>query len=182
MTEDLHVAVDARFGVLDQRGIGRYTRAVSAQLLAQPGVTLSFVAPGLLAPRPRIARALGVDPKTVTAAIPAAAQVLWSPSNGTDLPTALPCVTTVHDVGDLGGSLPGSPVAAAIAAAVEGGSAPDAILFPASYDGRDIAGRLSVRLDRPVLTNVVDLNEGDGGLVSTHAIFGGSQMATARFT
>jgi glycosyltransferase involved in cell wall biosynthesis len=98
MTEDLHVAVDARFGVLDQRGIGRYTRAVSAQLLAQPGVTLSFVAPGLLAPRPRIARALGVDPKTVTAAIPAAAQVLWSPSNGTDLPTALPCVTTVHDV------------------------------------------------------------------------------------
>ena len=71
MTEDLHVAVDARFGVLDQRGIGRYTRAVSAQLLAQPGVTLSFVAPGLLAPRRRIAQALGVDPKIVTAAIPA---------------------------------------------------------------------------------------------------------------
>ena len=34
--------------------------------------------------------------------------------------------------------------------------APDAILIPASYDGRDIAGRLSARLDRPVLTNVTD--------------------------
>ncbi len=91
-------------------------------------------------------------------------------------------VTTVHDVGDLGGSLPGVPVSAAIAAAVAGGSGPDAILFPATYDGRDIAGRLSVKLDRPVLTNVVGLTAGDGGLVSEHAIFGGSQVLTAKFT
>jgi electron transfer flavoprotein alpha subunit len=90
--------------------------------------------------------------------------------------------TTVHDVGDLGGSLPGAPVAAAIAAAIAAGAAPDAILFPATYDGRDIAARLSVKLDRPVLTNVVDLNEADGALVTQHAIFGGSQMVTARFT
>jgi electron transfer flavoprotein alpha subunit len=90
--------------------------------------------------------------------------------------------TTVHDVGDLAGSLPGAPVAAAIAAAVASGSGPDAILFPATYDGRDIAARLSVKLDRPVLTNVVDLNVEDGTLVTTHAIFGGSEMATAKFT
>jgi electron transfer flavoprotein alpha subunit len=90
--------------------------------------------------------------------------------------------TTVHDVGDLGGALPGAPVAAAIAAAVDSGNGPDAILFPATYDGRDIAGRLSVKLDRPVLTNVVGLSAGDGGLVSQHAIFGGSQILTARFT
>ncbi len=90
--------------------------------------------------------------------------------------------TTVHDVGDLGGALPGAPVASAIAAAMAAGAAPDAILFPATYDGRDIAARLSVKLDRPVLTNVVDLNEVDGGLVTQHAIFGGSQMVTARFT
>ena len=61
-------------------------------------------------------------------------------------------VTTVHDVGDLAGSLPGAPVAAAIAAAVEAGNGPDAILFPATYDGRDIAGRLSVKLDRDPVT------------------------------
>jgi electron transfer flavoprotein alpha subunit len=90
-------------------------------------------------------------------------------------------VTTVYDVGDLAGALPGAPVAASIAAAVASGSGPDAILFPATYDGRDIAGRLSVKLDRPVLTNVVGLSAGDGGLVSQHAIFGGSQILTARF-
>jgi electron transfer flavoprotein alpha subunit len=90
--------------------------------------------------------------------------------------------TTVHDVGDLGGSLPGAPVAAAIAAAVAAGAGPDAILFPATYDGRDIAARLSVKLDRPVLTNVVDLRAEDGTLVTSHAIFGGSEVANARFT
>ncbi len=90
--------------------------------------------------------------------------------------------TTVHDVGDLGGTLPGAPVAAAIAALIAAGAAPDAILFPATYDGRDIAARLSVKLDRPVLTNVVDLDAADAGLVTQHAIFGGSQIASARFT
>jgi glycosyltransferase involved in cell wall biosynthesis len=94
----LHVAVDARFAVLDERGIGRYTRAVIARLLALPDVRLSFVAPGLLAPRRRIASTLGVERGAVVAGIPADAAVLFSPSNGTDLPTALPCVTTVHDV------------------------------------------------------------------------------------
>lgn len=91
-------------------------------------------------------------------------------------------VTTVHDVGDIGGSLPGVPVAAAIAAAVAAGAGPDALLLPATYDGRDVAGRLSVRLDRPVLTNVVALSEVDGGLVSEHAIFGGAEVLNARFT
>jgi electron transfer flavoprotein alpha subunit len=90
--------------------------------------------------------------------------------------------TTVYDVGDLAGALPGAPVAAAVAALVAAGNGPDVILFPATYDGRDIAARLSVKLDRPVLTNVVGLSEGDGGLVSQHAIFGGSQVLSARFT
>ncbi len=62
--------------------------------------------------------------------------------------------TTVYDVGDLDGALPGVPVAAAIAALIEGGNSPDALLIPATYDGRDVAGRLSAKLDRPVLTNV----------------------------
>ena len=91
-------------------------------------------------------------------------------------------VTTIHDVGDLAGALPGVPVAASIAAAVQAGTGPDAILIPATYDGRDVAGRLSVKLDRPVLTNVVDLTAGDGGLVSQHAVFGGSQILSAQFT
>jgi len=88
--------------------------------------------------------------------------------------------TTVYDVGDIGDSLPGVPVAAAIAALVEGGEQPDALLIPASYDGRDVAGRLSVRLDRPVLTNVVGL--GEDGRTSQHSLFGGTLTASARFT
>ena len=90
--------------------------------------------------------------------------------------------TTVYDVGDLGGSLPGVPVSAALAALIEGGNAPDAILIPATYDGRDVAGRLSVKLDRPVLTNVTGLVAGDGGLSSQHPVFGGSHIVTAHFT
>ncbi|HEX4435082.1 MAG TPA: electron transfer flavoprotein subunit alpha/FixB family protein [Acidimicrobiales bacterium] len=90
--------------------------------------------------------------------------------------------TTLYDVGDLGGTLPGVPVAAALAALVQGGNAPDAILMPATYEGRDVAGRLSAKLGRPVLTNVTGLVESDGGLSSQHPIFGGSQIVTARFT
>jgi electron transfer flavoprotein alpha subunit len=88
----------------------------------------------------------------------------------------------VYDVGDLGGALPGVPVSAALAALIEGGNAPDAILIPATYDGRDVAGRLSVKLDRPVLTNVTGLVAGADGLSSQHPIFGGSHIVTARFT
>src|SRR5688500_14454661 len=40
----------------------------------------------------------------------------------------------VYTTGDLGGSLVGVPVAAAIAAQVQSGNAPDAILFAQDYD------------------------------------------------
>jgi len=90
--------------------------------------------------------------------------------------------STVHDVGDLHGSLPGVPVAAAIAGLVASAGAPDAILIPATYDGRDVAGRLSARLDRPVLTNVTGLAEDGGRLVTEHPVFGGTLTVKARFT
>jgi electron transfer flavoprotein alpha subunit len=91
--------------------------------------------------------------------------------------------THVKSAGDLGEALPGVPVAAAIAAWIEEAGPPDAIFIPATYDGRDVAGRLSVRLDRSVLTNVVGLSTDDSGaLVSEHAIFGGSEILKARFT
>ncbi len=89
--------------------------------------------------------------------------------------------TTVHDLGDLGSSLPGVPVAAAIAEAVNGGSGPEIILIGQTYDGRDVAGRLSVKLDKPVLTNVVGLAAGSPPTAS-HAIFGGATMVEATFS
>ncbi|HUI03077.1 MAG TPA: electron transfer flavoprotein subunit alpha/FixB family protein [Acidimicrobiales bacterium] len=90
--------------------------------------------------------------------------------------------TTVHDVGDIGEVLPGAPVAAAIAELVRAGNGPDVVLVPASYDGRDIAGRLSARLDTPVITNVVGLAVEGEDVRSQHGLFGGTQVATAHFT
>jgi electron transfer flavoprotein alpha subunit len=91
-------------------------------------------------------------------------------------------VTKVYTAGDVGAGLPGAPVAAAIAALLASGQVPDAILVPTTYDGRDIAGRLSARIDLPVLTNVVGLATVDGALVSEHAIFGGAEVLKAAFT
>ena len=90
--------------------------------------------------------------------------------------------SALHTIGDIGSGLPGPAMAAAIAAQVSAGNTPDAVLIPQTYDGRDIAGRLSARLDRPVLTNVVGLAADDGNLVTEHAIFGGTEILNARFT
>jgi electron transfer flavoprotein alpha subunit len=88
----------------------------------------------------------------------------------------------VLTTGDLGGALPGVPVAAAIAAAIEGGAAPDAILAASSYAGRDIAGRLSAKLDRTVLTNNVDLEVDGDSFVTTEPAFGGTTNVKTTFT
>ena len=51
-----------------------------------------------------------------------------------------------------------------------------------SYDGRDIAGRLSVKLDRTVLTNNVDLEVDGDSLVTTEPVFGGTTNVKTTFT
>jgi len=79
------------------------------------------------------------------------------------------------------GELPEPIVARALAASVLA-EPPDAILVPHTNRGRDVAARLSVLLDRPVLTNVVGLEPGDEGLLSIHAVFGGETLVRARFT
>lgn len=89
---------------------------------------------------------------------------------------------TVHQTGDLDGALVGVPTAAAIADAVNGGDGPDAILMGTSYDGRDTAARLSVKLDRTVITNVVDVEVDDDTLVGTEPIFGGQTDVKTKFT
>ena len=89
--------------------------------------------------------------------------------------------TKVYATGGLGEALLGSPVAAAMAAQIEAGNRPDAVLFAMTYDGRDVAGRLSAKLDRPVLTNGLDIAvDGDDVTVGT-AIFGGNTLVTTAF-
>jgi electron transfer flavoprotein alpha subunit len=78
--------------------------------------------------------------------------------------------------------LVGVPVAAAIAAAVESGDGPDAILLGTTYGGRDIAARLSVLLDTTVITNVVDVAVDGDTLVGTEQIFGGATEIKTKFT
>ncbi|MEO6469961.1 MAG: electron transfer flavoprotein subunit alpha/FixB family protein [Acidimicrobiia bacterium] len=81
---------------------------------------------------------------------------------------------------DAGGSLAGVMGAAAMAGLVEA-EAPDLILFAQSYDGRDALARLSVKLDRTVLTNGVGLTvEGDSITVRS-AIFGGNTLVDTKF-
>ncbi len=88
----------------------------------------------------------------------------------------------VYTTGDLAGALPGVPVSGAIAALVEGGNAPDAIIAATSYVGRDIAGRLSAKLDRTVITNNTDLEVDGSNLVTTEPVFGGSTDVKTTFT
>jgi electron transfer flavoprotein alpha subunit len=88
--------------------------------------------------------------------------------------------TTVHATGAVDG-LVGPALAAAMAAAIDGGAAPTAILFGTTQDGRDTAARLSVKIDASVITNVVDLVD-DGGLVGTEPVFGGTTNVRTRFT
>jgi electron transfer flavoprotein alpha subunit len=90
--------------------------------------------------------------------------------------------STVYATGDLAGALPGVAVASAMKALIDAQGAPDLILFPQSYEGRDVASRLSVKLDRTVVTNNVDLMiEGDTVSVTT-PIFGGNTLVTTSFT
>ena len=93
-------------------------------------------------------------------------------------------VTTVHATGDLDGRMKGVSVASAVAAAISDGSvaAPDAFLLGTTYDGRDVAARLSVKLDASVLSNVVDLRLDGDRLVGVEPVFGGTLNVTSRFT
>jgi len=88
--------------------------------------------------------------------------------------------TTVYAL-DTGDALIGAPAAAALAELI-GEHQPDAVIFGASYDGRDVVGRLSARLDLPVLSNGMTWEvDGDKVKVGT-AIFGGNTLVDAVYT
>ncbi len=90
--------------------------------------------------------------------------------------------TKVYATGDLGGTLPGVAVSAAMKAVIDGGDSPDLIVFPQSYEGRDVVSRLSVKLDRTVLTNNVDVEVNGTTVTVTTPIFGGNVLVTTSFS
>ena len=90
--------------------------------------------------------------------------------------------TKVYVTGDLAGKLPGVAIASAMKAVIDGGDAPDLVLFPQNYEGRDVVARLSVKLDRTVLTNNVDVEINGDSVSVTTPIFGGNTLVTTTFT
>ncbi len=88
----------------------------------------------------------------------------------------------VYATGDLQGALPGVAVAGAMKAVIDGGDVPDLILVPQDYVGRDVVSRLSVHLDRPVLTNNVEIAVDGDSVKATTPIFGGTKLVTTTFT
>jgi electron transfer flavoprotein alpha subunit len=90
--------------------------------------------------------------------------------------------TKVYATGDLQGHTPAVPVASAMAKLIEGGDAPDLILFGTTYEGRDVAARLSVALDKPVITNNTDIAVEGDDVVLTEPVFGGTKLVRTKFT
>jgi electron transfer flavoprotein alpha subunit len=57
-----------------------------------------------------------------------------------------------------------------------------AVLIPSSSEGKEVAGRLAVRLDSGVITDAVDVRPGDAGPVATQAAFAGGYSVQSHVT
>lgn len=55
---------------------------------------------------------------------------------------------------------------------------PELVLFGMTYDGRDIASRLSARLGAPLIANATDVVAKAGGFATISPLFGGSMLVT----
>ncbi|WP_028642404.1 electron transfer flavoprotein subunit alpha/FixB family protein [Nocardioides sp. URHA0020] len=75
-----------------------------------------------------------------------------------------------------------APKAEALAQLVEKAS-PAAILIPSSAEGKEIGGRLSIKLQSGLITDAVDVQPGDGGApVTTQSVFAGNFTVQAKVT
>ncbi len=58
-----------------------------------------------------------------------------------------------------------------------------AVLITSSYEGKEIAARLAIKLDSGLITDAVDVQAGDGGApVTTQSVFAGNFTVTAKVT
>ncbi|MGE0726496.1 MAG: electron transfer flavoprotein subunit alpha/FixB family protein [Acidimicrobiia bacterium] len=89
---------------------------------------------------------------------------------------------TVFATGDLDDALLGPAVAGALAAKIEADGAPDLIMLGTTYDGRDVAGRLSAKLGAPVITNIVDIEVDGDDVLGVEPVFGGTTNVKTQFT
>jgi electron transfer flavoprotein alpha subunit len=75
-----------------------------------------------------------------------------------------------------------APKAEALQQLVEKTS-PGALLIASSAEGKEIAGRLAIKIDSGLITDAVDVEAGDGGApVTTQSVFAGNYTVTAKVT
>lgn len=75
-----------------------------------------------------------------------------------------------------------TPEVAGLYAAVQAADSPAAILLPTTFDGREIAGRLAVRLDSGLLAGAVDVTVEGGDVLATQSVFGGAYSVKYKVT
>src|SRR6476646_674452 len=73
-----------------------------------------------------------------------------------------------------------TPAVAGLAAAAAAADAPAAILLAATVEGREVAGRLAVRLESGLLADAVDVAIEDGVVIATQSVFGGAYTVRYR--
>ena len=83
---------------------------------------------------------------------------------------------------EIGKNLPGVAIASALKSVIDGGNTPDLIMFPQNTEGRDIMSRLSVKLDKTVITNNIDIADSGDGVTVVTPIFGGNTLVSTTFT
>ena len=71
---------------------------------------------------------------------------------------------------------------AEVLAALVAQASPAAVLVPATAEGKEVAGRLAVKIGSGVLTDAVDLTPADGGPVAEQSIFGGAIIVKSKVT
>src|SRR3989442_7113561 len=57
---------------------------------------------------------------------------------------------------------------------------PSLLLFGMTYEGRDVAARLSARLGAALIASVTEIDQGDGGWTVKSPVFGGTLLVTTR--
>ena len=72
--------------------------------------------------------------------------------------------------------------AAEVLAVLVAQASPAAVLVPSTAEGKEVAGRLAVKIGSGVLTDAVDLTPGDGGPVAEQSIFGGAIIVKSKVT
>ena len=75
-----------------------------------------------------------------------------------------------------------APKAEAMQQLVEKAGDVAAVLLPSTMEGREIAGRLAIKIDSGLITDAIDVQPGDDSPVTTQSVFAGNYTVTAKIT